>query len=742
MRTIGTAGEYTLIEIDRCVGTMDKEGKIIISPDLGYRSIQGFNKGRAIANRLSEDNQNLVWGLIDENGEPRGDFKYTFIEPWGEGFYKCEIGNKKNILRRDGTEVLKVWFDTVSHVKERVFVIGNTIRKTKDHPTLYPYGLASVTGDILIPLIFDSLQWKKDIFNPFLYGKIKEKAYLVLLNGSIIDPEGGHLPDIYFGQTDSFNWKGPKHTVCDGCIFTDGINERGEGCRKLNKEQFRQAVYEGVCKHYKQDEFEQSVQDKLDEYQEKQTREKEAKQSDEFAINLVKDFIRDVLNGNVSKLASFDFTRLRSDTKFGDCGGYAFSPAKTSIMKAIMSLVSKDVWPEISYDSFDVYGVEAAPINTYAMLLGVPIGNNFKGLREFRPSAELLDRACAFYRLTNTIGNYMVVPGGTTLARERVRRDQRYIDSFLQAFLFAINNPKKGSLDILGVINHQKKIFAPYRSEEGFISLCRKLYLDDYLDENGKPKSMFYGVWSDQKGLTREQYVEAVEQYFNVCEPIITRRSEKIVQKLKEVISLDSIIIPEEDTIVLQVQEQFTKLKSLPEDPENAVSYGKDSKDAVCFLQTYPITYAELMPMTDVQPIIDGIHNSLADNQGLIEVECGKTTYEKHFVYSIIKNLNKPSGITYILTMHIIRKGKALCVKGQFEERGETGKRETMIYEVARKKDLIKSISEGWSCDPYDKNFTRGVLMNLSEQREYDSYFFTHPLTEMRRLIKYIIENN
>lgn len=151
-----------------------------------------------------------------------------------------------------------------------------------------------------------------------------------------------------------------------------------------------------------------------------------------------------------------DFTRLRSDTKFGDCGGYAFSPAKTSIMKAIMSLVSKDVWPEISYDSFDVY-----------------------------------------------------------------------------------------------------------------------------LDENGKPKSMFYGVWSDQKGLKREQYVEAVEQYFNVCEPIITRRSEKIVQKLKEVISLDSIIIPEEDTIVLQVPEQFTKLKSLPEDPENAVSYGKDSKDAL-----------------------------------------------------------------------------------------------------------------------------------------------------------------
>jgi hypothetical protein len=44
--------------------------------------------------------------------------------------------------------------------------------------------------------------------------------------------------------------------------------------------------------------------------------------------------------------------------------------------------------------------------------------------------------------------------------------------------------------------------------------------------------------------------------------------------------------------------------------------------------------------------------------------------------------------------------------------------------------------------DPYDEKFDRGILMNLSEKREYDYSFPNHPLSEMRRLIDYIIDNN
>ena len=740
MRTIGTIGEFTLYEDGNWIGMMDENGKILIPSDMRFRSIYEFNQGIAVACRCMDDSMNLTWGLIDTEGRPISEFKYSFIEPWGEGFYKCEMGTKKNILRRDGTEVLKDWFNNVGKVRKGVFTIGITIHKTKEHPTLYRQGLASVQGDILFPPVFDFVRWDNEVLLRHLLAEKDGKPYLLSEYGTIVDPTGDHLPNN--GESVYFEWKGPKHTVCHGCVFTDGINEKGEGCRKLGKEEFRNNVIKGECKHYKQDEESKSLQESLDEHREKKEHERALKQTDEFAANVVKAFVRDKLNGDFDRLMTFDFGELRNDTKYGDCGGFAFAPEKTNIMKAIMALVFKDAWPEISYDGFDRYGYEAFMINTYRMLLGFPLGDNFKGLREFRPSAELLDRAWAFHHLSQTIGNFMVMPGGSALARERVRRDQRYIDTFLQAFLFAINNPKKGSLDLLGIMNGHKKIFAPYRSEEGFTTLCRKSLLDDYLDENGNPKSLFEGVWCDQKGLTREQYVAAVEQYFDFCEPVIKKRAQIMLQRLKDVLGDDMVKAAEEEIMVLQVPDQFTQLKELPEDKKGQITYEKDSDEAICLIQIYPIDFGMTMPMDNIRPIIAGIHNCLADNQGLIEVANGQTKYEKHYAYSIVKTLHEPSGITYVLTMHLMKNGKALCLQAHFDERGTTGKRETTIYEYMRKEAIIKSLSEGWSRDPYDKDYKHGVLMNLSEKKEYDNYFPKHPLTEMRRLIAYIIENN
>ena len=62
MRTIGTVGEYTLIEDGMWMGTIDKEGKMHISPDMQYRSIYDFVDGIAVAF------QNEKWGLIDTEG--------------------------------------------------------------------------------------------------------------------------------------------------------------------------------------------------------------------------------------------------------------------------------------------------------------------------------------------------------------------------------------------------------------------------------------------------------------------------------------------------------------------------------------------------------------------------------------------------------------------------------------------------------------------------------------------------
>ena len=92
--------------------------------------------------------------------------------------------------------------------------------------------------------------------------------------------------------------------------------------------------------------------------------------------------------------------------------------------------------------------------------------------------------------------------------------------------------------------------------------------------------------------------------------------------------------------------------------------------------------------------------------------------------------------------MHLVKNGLALCIKGQFKERGTTGVRDATVYEYARRENLVTETGKGWFKDPYDENYTKGLVMNLSEDRKYDYSFPKHPLSELRKLIAYIIENN
>lgn len=73
------------------------------------------------------------WYLVNRADERISD-GYTYIEEWGDGYYKAEQGARKNILRPDGSVVLKVWHNDVYRVRQGFFVFSNTIRKSKTNP--------------------------------------------------------------------------------------------------------------------------------------------------------------------------------------------------------------------------------------------------------------------------------------------------------------------------------------------------------------------------------------------------------------------------------------------------------------------------------------------------------------------------------------------------------------------------------------------------------------------------------
>lgn len=189
---IGTVGPFTIIgdryRESRCVGLIDNNRKVVVSPDMGYESFIDYHDGLIIANKPTKNGPG--WMAIDYLGNPISPEGYTFITYAEEGYYDVENGSRHNIMRRDGTFILKEWPHRVSKVYNGYFTFGNTIRKTKTTPTRYVEGLAHVNGTVVFPMVFDSLiQSQGSVFS----AKYNGEPYVVH-DGAVFDPAKKHYP--------------------------------------------------------------------------------------------------------------------------------------------------------------------------------------------------------------------------------------------------------------------------------------------------------------------------------------------------------------------------------------------------------------------------------------------------------------------------------------------------------------------------------------------------------------------
>lgn len=739
MEILDRQGDYQIAQEGFWAVLLDAEGNVLIPAEKHYRTISHVENGVAIGYVDGK------YGLIDLQGNHIGEFKYGYIEPCGEGYYRVEMGTRKNVLRRDGTEVLKVWFNDVYNVEKGFFIIGNTIRKTSEHPTLYPRGLAYVNGDILFPPMFNRLRWLDDVKREVFYAEKDKKPYLITLVGGIIDPEKSSFKE--YNEYESFvEWNGPTNHICEGCIFSNQIGPNADGCGALGKQEFRNNYIKGRCERKKIKVDEVTEYDKLQQYREKKAAEEASKKVDEFAVNLFKDFIRDKLDGDIANLKDFDFGTLREDKKYGDCGGYGFSVEKCSTMKAIMTLVFADAWPGLTYHGIERYEYTIGILNTSTQILGCPVGEEFKGMTKFRPMADQMDRAWAFHSLHHTVGNYWVLPskGGSLLTiRESIPRKFRYVDAFLGEFYKAMTGEKKMQVDVKASVWGAQKYYQQYQNDGGFARLCDNLLLNDYVDCLGKPIELFPGVWSDQKDLTRDEYFKALDQYLTFCEEVIPKRSELMIKHLKDVLDMGGDKIDKPDQMEIQMPEEWQLGDRLPEDPIGALTYAKITADSANLVQIARLDEKKTMPLDDVQKIIDAEHASIQENTGLVEARIGKTQYDKRYAYSIVRVLLKPHGVAYVLNLHLYKDHQAVSITGRFTERGVTGRRETTALEFCIRKGWVKKETyEGWVEDPYDKEFKKGSPSNLSELPYFDGSFRTHPLSELRGLIQDLLLYN
>ena len=210
---------------------------------------------------------------------------------------------------------------------------------------------------------------------------------------------------------------------------------------------------------------------------------------------------------------------------------------------------------------------------------------------------------------------------------------------------------------------------------------------------------------------------------------------------LKLIIPKDKLMPEIDIKSLLNLPMEYKVIEKLPEDPMYSVNYGNNTSNCVSIIHSFPMSAKRTMVYYNVQKIISGIHQSLGENQALIEVNAGKTSQNRQYVYSIVKTLERPSGVQYFMLMHVSYEDIAININGFFVETGITGTRDTMIWELACRQGIVSFKDKSkWMFDPYDKSFNRPYMMNLSEKEEYDELFPDHPLSQCRKFVKLITE--
>lgn len=188
---------------------------------------------------------------------------------------------------------------------------------------------------------------------------------------------------------------------------------------------------------------------------------------------------------------------------------------------------------------------------------------------------------------------------------------------------------------------------------------------------------------------------------------------------------------------MISVPGYFQQVDSMPEDPEGSIPLMAQSDNAVCLVVLQPLSPEDAMPFDNPQIVIDGIHECMNEDQGLIEVEAGGEAGSR-YIYSIVKTLKNPDipeGVQYTLTLDKECEGGMVHAEGFFDEQGTTGLRDTVVFQMLASENGFDEIKADWMQDPYSPSFSRGLLMNKSEWVQFDDMFPGHPLTMAREFV-------
>ena len=109
---------------------------------------------------------------------------------------------------------------------------------------------------------------------------------------------------------------------------------------------------------------------------------------------------------------------------------------------------------------------------------------------------------------------------------------------------------------------------------------------------------------------------------------------------------------------------------------------------------------------------------------------------------AILKVPRKPLGMNYMCSCIIPFENFSYVIHMFAREVGVTGMRDNVLYAKLSQQGLVGKTDDldDWFEDPYDPNYKGGILMNKSEEEQYDDEFPEHPLSVIRKMLPKIKE--
>lgn len=248
---------------------------------------------------------------------------------------------------------------------------------------------------------------------------------------------------------------------------------------------------------------------------------------------LIASFIKEKLDGDVNRLASYPLGQLRYDKKYG-CPGRNFDSDDTELMRAIYCVVFDEAWKNISMDNLGEGKLRGDTLNTYNTLFSAPWNERFTAI--WHPDEELVAKMKQFQITFHTIGNMAVLPdrriGEWSINKHRGCHDEwhDYEDRFLAALYKVLTRKPDRDPDLEELVTLNSEDFEPYYGEEGWWRFINLNMLEYYVNIVYEPvvSSLGYTYW--RGGYTnKERFFAECHRYIDFSTSIINDRAKRMI---------------------------------------------------------------------------------------------------------------------------------------------------------------------------------------------------------------------